>query len=814
MLSTERLHELASMLDLSEKIALLTGRDFWTTVPIERIGLRSIVMSDGPAGIRGEAWDERDPSLNLPSGTALASSWDREAATEYGRASAREALRKGVHVVLGPTINLHRSPLGGRHFEAYSEDPLLTGELAAAYIRGVQELGAAATPKHYVANDSETERFTVDVRVDARALRELYLRPFEDAVRDGGAWAIMSAYNSINGATATENDLLDSPLNDEWGFDGVVISDWTAVRSIESARHAQDIAMPGPDSIWNRDLEAAVRDGAVDEAAIDRKVIRILRLADRVGALGAPTPSSSDPGVDGIAVARASAIGGSVLLRNEGLLPLDPATSAIAVSGHNASVARTQGGGSATVVPARIVSPLDGIREAFPDAAVSYSIGAIVENGLTELPVELLANPVTGGRGSRLSFLAEDGTVLHTEDRFATRLVWFGGVAPIGSTARLVVETVYTPDQTGVQRIGFAAVGTVRFEVDGEIVVERTLEATAQDLGAALLAPPHVAVPLDLRAGVPVKLRLEYEPERFADGLSNAMGFTFGREPDDSDSAVLIAAAAAAAAEAEVAVVVIGTNADVESEGHDRRSLALPGDQDDLVRAVAAANPRTVVVVNAGAPVLMPWRDEVAAILVGFFGGQEIGHAIGDILSGAREPGGRLTTTWPVAESDPPVLDVTPVDGHLDYTEGIHIGYRAWLRAGRTPAYPFGHGLGYTEWSFDGVEVPAGPLTPDGEVVLSVTLTNTGARAGRTVVQVYAERTDSAIERPVRWLVGFAPADAAAGAVVVVPVRLRARDLAHWTADGWAYEPGAFTVSVGASVTDLRLSATVELAGA
>ena len=278
--------EAIAALTLEEKVQLLTGRDFWSTWPNENIGLRRIVFSDGPSGVRGEAWDERDPSLNLPSATALASSWDPDIARRYGAAAAVEARRKGVDVVLGPTINLHRSPLGGRHFEAFSEDPVLTADIAAAYVRGVQDNGVGATLKHYVANDSETDRFTVDVRVSERALRELYLLAFEKAVTQARAWLVMSSYNSVNGTTATENGLLETPLNSEWGFDGVVVSDWTAVRSLASATASQDLVMPGPGGPWGDALVLAIRSGEISEAVVDRKVARILTLARRVGALG------------------------------------------------------------------------------------------------------------------------------------------------------------------------------------------------------------------------------------------------------------------------------------------------------------------------------------------------------------------------------------------------------------------------------------------------------------------------------------------------------------------------------------------------
>ncbi|HMS36955.1 MAG TPA: glycoside hydrolase family 3 N-terminal domain-containing protein, partial [Arachnia sp.] len=348
---------LVAALDLETKVRVITGEDFWSTVEVPEIGLRKMVLSDGPSGVRGPVWDERSPSLNLPSATALASAGDVELAREYGGAAASEARRKGVDWVLGPTINIHRSPLGGRHFECFSEDPVLTGDLAAGYVRGLQEGGVAATPKHYVANDFETDRFTADLVVDDRTLREVYLAPFERAV-EAGAWSLMSAYNSVGGTTMSENDLLRDPLRTEWGWDGVVVSDWTAVRSLAAANAEQDLEMPGP-GVWGEALVAAVRAGEVDEAAIDRHVARLLLLAERVGALGAAEPAPVEE-VDGIAFARRAAAEGSVLLANDGILPLNPAhVGKVAVIGHNAVEARTQGGGRAPVVPERAGTPLD-----------------------------------------------------------------------------------------------------------------------------------------------------------------------------------------------------------------------------------------------------------------------------------------------------------------------------------------------------------------------------------------------------------------------------------------------------------------------
>ncbi|MEU4605771.1 glycoside hydrolase family 3 C-terminal domain-containing protein [Kribbella sp. NPDC023972] len=796
--------DLLGRLTLEEKVLILTGQDFWSTHPLPTVGLRSMVLSDGPSGVRGPVWDERDPSLNLPSATALSSSWDLEIAHRYGVVSALEARRKGVDVVLGPTINLHRSPLGGRHFEAFSEDPVLTAELAAAYVAGVQELGVGATPKHYVANDFESERFTADVVVSDRALREVYLLAFEKAVTESKAWLVMSAYNSINGATASENELLETPLNSEWGFDGVAVSDWTAVRSLESAKHSQDLAMPGPGGAWGEALVEAVRAGEIKEDAIDRKVLRLLRLGARVGALEGFEKPAEVPQVDGVAFARTAAAEGSVLLRNEGELPWQAsALSRVAVIGHNARDARTQGGGSATVIPTSVVSPLDGLRAALPDAEVTYSIGAVVQDGIAELPLATMTNPQTGEPGARVRFLGADGAELFAEDRFSSALVYLGGNAPIENTAVFEFRTTYTPAEPGSILLGFASVGRGRIFADGKLLREEVAVPVGTDLGAALLSPPSVSAPLDVIAGQPIDVRVELELPTREGGLGNAFSITVGVEPDPSDPQALIDEAVAAARAAEVAVVVVGTNAKVESEGHDRSTLALPGRQDDLVRAVVAANPRTVVVVNAGSPVLLPWRGEVAALLVTYFGGQEYGNALADVLLGVVEPGGRLPTTWPHEESDVPVIDVTPRDGVLRYDEGIHIGYRAWLRAGTEPAYALGHGLGYTTWSLSDLRA----IDPSS---VALTVHNSGDRAGKHVIQVYAERPETTVDRPARWLAGFAVVRLEAGQRREITVQLHNHTFDHW-ANGWTTEPGTFNLHAGSSVTDLPLATEIQL---
>lgn len=798
--TTTHLVPLLDRLTLEQKASLVQGADFWTTVPIPEIGLRAMTLSDGPAGVRGPRWDERDPSLNLPSGSALAASWDAELAYRFAAAAASEARRKGVDVVLGPTINLHRSPLGGRHFECFSEDPELTAELASAYVRGLQDNGVAATPKHYVANDSETDRFTVDIEVDDRALRELYLAPFERAV-EAGAWSIMSAYNSVDGVTMTENALLETPLNSEWGFDGVVISDWTAVRSLDAVPAAQDLAMPGPAPAW-ADLVDAVRDGRVQESDLDRKVLRILLLAERVSALEG-SPAITPAAVDGPAFAREAAIEGSVLLQNTGILPLAvEALGQVAVIGQNARDARTQGGGSATVIPENVVSPLDAIRAALPRAEVRYELGAVVQEGVAEIPLAHIANPATGEPGLRVTFLDADGQELFAEDRRATGLVWFGGDAPIAASRTIVLTTRYTPTESGEIQLGFAGANPGRLFVDGELVLDESPVIEGTDLGAAFLNPPSLTVGVQVDAGRAIELRAEFT-RAGAGALSGAFSATLGIAPERTDADLLIARAVEAAASADVAIVVVGTNSKVESEGYDRVDLDLPGHQNDLVRAVAATGTPTVVVVNAGSPVVLPWAGGVGAIVQGYFGGQEFGHAIADVLTGAAEPGGRLPTTWPAALADAPVTEVAPTDGRLAYSEGLHIGYRAWLKDAAEPAFAFGHGLGYTSWSWGAARRH--------EDAVEVVLTNSGERAGKQVVQVYAERSDSSVDRPVRWLVGFAVVRVEPGETVTAAVPVPTRRLAHW-AGAWVVEPGTYTFRIGPSVADLPLSIDWDIA--
>ncbi|MGH3258990.1 MAG: beta-glucosidase family protein [Streptosporangiaceae bacterium] len=867
MIGEEELARRVGRLSVEQKVRLLTGAGFWALFDEPDAGLRPMVLSDGPAGVRGQSWDERDSSANVPSATGLAATWDPARIEAIGALLAREARRKGVDVLLAPTVNLHRTPYGGRGFECFSEDPLLTARIGAAYVRGLQRHGVGACVKHFVGNDSETQRMTVDVHIDERTLREMYLAPFEAICREAGAWAVMAAYNGVNGSTMTESPLLRDILHREWGYDGLVVSDWTATRSTEAAADAAlDLAMPGPASRfgpWGDLLAEAVRNGKVDEALIDDKVLRILRLAARVGALadapdasGAPPASSAPPvsagpagaeAPDSLAVAeelRAAAAAGFVLARNDGILPLSwsVATQAglsrpvrLAVIGPNAEVARTMGGGSATVYPPYTVAPLEGLRAA--GLHVTHAAGVYAATRVPAARAPWLLRPDRSGAGAEVRFYGESGDLISSELRDGATFLWMNGYGLAAGTepvARLEIHCVIRATVAGTYRVGVSGLGRYRLLVDGAELFDTTLALPeGTDIALSLMTPPQELAPVPLSEGQSVTAVLEYEvpeqPGRFLTFLQVNL------EPPHSTDEVEIAAAAALAASSDVAVVVVGTTAEVESEGFDRASLSLPGRQDELVRRVAAANPRTVVVVNSGAPVLLPWADDVAAVLLCWFPGQEFGNALANVLMGEAEPGGRLPMTWPATEEGLP--SPRPADGVLTYAEGLFIGYRGYDRDNRVPLFPFGHGTGYTTWSYESItvdcDVPgaagpaagraagptaAGPTaagpTAGGPCAVSVCVgvRNTGSRSGREVVQVYASRLGSAVERPARWLAGFAVVDAGPGETVTVGILIPERAFQHWDGQSWATEPGTFTLSAGPSSASLPLTASLERA--
>lgn len=803
--------ELVGRLTLEAKAALLTGEDFWSLRAVPEIGLRKILLSDGPAGVRGTTWDERDPSLLFPNPTALAATWDPGQVRRAGALMGAQARDKGVAWHLAPNVNLHRSPLGGRHFECYSEDPVLTARTAAAFVEGVQSAGVASTAKHFVGNESETDRMTYDAEIDEAALREVYLPPFDAAVR-AGAWSVMAAYNAVDGVSMTDNaPLLTGVLKDGFGFDGVVVSDWFATRSTaESANAGLDVVMPGPTGPWGEALVAAVRKGDVVESVIDDKVLRVLRLADRTGFLDGSEPLApvSIPH-DAEAQLRDIAARAMVVLSNEAvsgdpLLPLDPGSvSRVAVIGPNAEHLTAQGGGSAHVNPRHVISPLTALTEALgPMVTVDYAQGVVTQRLLPPLTPQTATDPETGHAGVRVDFIDPAGDVLGSEVRQASRFVFMGGL-PTG-TAGIRVRADVTLAEAGNHQFSVSGVGTFRLVIADNAPMKITLSpSVGGDLVEGLVKPPEHRVEVELEPGtVRIELLAQVDPN-----LPIAMfGLNHG-VPGPSEEELFQAAVDAARA-ADVAIVIVGTTEEVETEGSDRTDLKLPGRQDELVTAVATHNPRTIVVVNAGAPVEMPWRGLASAVLWAWFPGQEGGYAIADALTGAVEPGGRLPTTFPRTASEAPVLSTQPVDGKIVYAEGSLFGYRGYEQADIVPAYPFGHGLGYTTWEYDDLTAA---VNPAGDVEVLVKVRNTGARIGREVVQIYLTCPDDGPQR----LVGFGSTLAAPNELATVPITIPVRVLARWDTElgVWRVRPGVRELIAARSAWDPRIRTRVELAG-
>jgi beta-glucosidase len=686
--------------------------------------------------------------------------------------------------------------------------------IGTAYVQGLQAEGVAATVKHFVANDSETDRFTVNALVDERVLRELYLVPFERIIA-AGVWAVMAAYNSVNGPTMTENPLERDVLKREWGFDGVIMSDWYATRSVAAAgEDLLDLAMPGPSSPWTEGLLEAVRSGEVSEAAIDRHVLRILRLAARVGALdglaAATPPARSWSSEELKTELRANSAAGMVLIKNDGTLPLGAGSlEQVAVIGPNAATARTLGGGSATVFPSYVVSPLDGLRVALGNGVeVVHATGVRSSDRTGIAPKDLLQLPDGSGPGVEVIFLDADDHELGRQRRQAASMMWWGPVQDDLSADdidHMRLATRVRVSVSGRYGVGTSGLGEFRLMINGDVMFDETITLPPDaDMVEGIMKPPQRLTVVELEAGRDVPVELNYRPTGGGTALGGAEVTMLTVQLNVApvfDEQAEFGRAVTLAGDSDVAVVVVGTNEEVESEGFDRTSLALPGRQDELVRAVAAANPRTVVVVNSGAPVLLPWADEVAAVLVSWFPGQEFGNALGDVLTGAVEPGGRLPVTWPPSEEGLP--SVKPVNGELPYDEGLMIGYRWYLATDRAPLFPFGHGLGYTTWAYEGIAV-------DGDTV-TVSVRNTGSRRGREVVQLYASRPDSAVERAPRWLVGSAVVETAAGETAEAAITIADHNFRHWdsSAHAWTVEPGTYQLHAGRSVVDLPLASEV-----
>jgi beta-glucosidase len=832
--------EVLEKLSMRAKIKLLCGKGWWHTEPIPEFGIPSMRLSDGPNGVRGTRFFNGVPSSCFPSSTGLGSTFDVELALKIGQALGDESRAKGCHVLLAPTVNTQRSPLGGRGFESFSEDPHLNGTIAAAYINGVQSKGVAATIKHYVANDQEYQRFSMSSDLSERALREIYLKPFQIALKHSKPWALMTSYNRVNGLHVSEDKrLLVDILRKEWGYQGITMSDWAGVYSTsESIKAELNLEMPGPSVMRGKALERALISEKLFPSDIDECVRKILGLLQRAYASGIPFDAPEE-GVDTPELRqllRTAAADAIVLLKNDkNILPLSTKGNLkkIAVIGPNAKQAMTSGGGSARLLSTYSVSPLEAISTVAEEigAEVTYGIGAM---SYKYLP---LADPYIqqedGQPGSLIEFWNEN-----PEERFlkpdadvskpvqtcawstttkGSGCFFLDGVddTKVNEVCWIRYSAKFIPDEDGDWEFSLAIAGLGNFFFDGKLAIDLSTNAEQGESFFGLGTVDVRTVIKGLKAKQTYHMEIRIGNATFIAGGSPFTcrgGIQFGaiRQIGEEDA---IRDAVALAKESDATILVVGLNHDWESEGFDRKDLELPGLINRLVSEVLHADPNTVVVNQSGTPVTMPWVDDAPTLLQAFYGGNELGNGLADVIFGKVNPSGKLALTFPKRLEDTPSYpsfgDKGEVYGRILYNEGIYVGYRSYEIRELAPLFSFGHGLSYTSFAY--ADLSTTTISAGGTFSVSFTITNKGTVSGREIAQVYIAAPQSSVPRPVKELKGFSKVFLRPGESKEVTIGLE-RDAISYYDDrqmAWVVEKGIFEVLVAASAIDVKLKGEV-----
>ncbi len=809
----EQAHAMLSRLTLEQKIELLGGIDSMYTHAMPSIGLPRFKMSDASVGVR--TWG---PTTAYAGGVALAASWDRDLAREIGESLGRDARARNVNFLLGPGVDIARSPVGGRNFEYLSEDPYLNSALVVPFIEGVQSQGVIATVKHYALNDQEFNRHNASSDVDERTMREIYLPAFEAAVTQGHVDAVMNSYNLVNGVHATQNEFLNlKVLKGDWGFKGILMSDWDATYDgVAAANNGLDLEMPSPKFMNQKNLLPAVKSGEVKESTIDDKVLRLLRADLRYGFTTRPQfdPADSTYSVADRAVALKGALESITLLKNEGdLLPLDPGKiKTIAIIGPDAWPAVPGGGGSSEATAFDPVSIVTGIGNLLgPDAHLLYARGLpemndVFRNTRWEDGVKVETFPSNDFTGT-----AESGTRRTVADWKPNQ--W----EPADQAPRSIRYTAaFKAGETGKYLLVAAAAGEDAFKVfvDGRQVLDQ-VHAEGQ-------VPKYTSI--DLSAGQTVHVQADYLPH----AAGSRFGFGLAYEPDlVSDDAKKFASLA------DVVVLAVGFNTASEGEGHDR-TFTLPWGQDALIEAIAAANPRTIVTLTGGGGMdTSRWLDKVPALLHLYYPGQEGGTALAEILFGKHDPEGKLPVTFDRSWQDNPSArwyygvpgadttlhaigeDGKPLDytiEHIKYGDKLMVGYRYWTTIGKQPLFPFGFGLSYTTFRFSNLQAPSSAASGS-TVSVSFDVTNTGSVTGAEVAQLYVSDPSAKVDRPERELKGFEKVRLEPGETKHVTLDLDARAFSYWSESEhkWTIDPGKFVVRVGDSSENTPLQAGITL---
>jgi len=799
-----RVQDIASQLTLDDKMDLLTGTAF-TTRPLRRFGIPAIAMADAGQGVRGGMDSTLGPATAFPSGVAMASTWNPSLVGQIAKAIGEEAANKGtgVQVLLGPAINIQRSPLGGRNGEYFSEDPYLAARLTVGYVKGMQSTGVAASLKHFAANNEEVDRDYVNVIVGERALREIYLPAFEAGVTEGQAWTVMSSYNKVNGYHSSANRyLLTDILKRCWGFTGMVMSDWGGVHEVVGPVLAgNDLEMPGPGFLTKANLRTAYENGQISAEAVNQNAERVLRLVARVGGFNPPhTPHHeivNSPAHQTMAYKAATE--GIVLLKNQGaVLPLNRnAIHSIAVIGPSAKQIQVGANGSPTVQPFYTVQPLDGIKKQLPSSVqIHYAKG--LETG-QPIPSSQFVPAIGTGSGLMAEYFKNrqlSGTPLLT--RIDKQIQFNFGANEIPNLGRNDFSVRWTGKLTapksGTYKLILSADDGCRLFLDGKKVIDHWIDSGEEPISAQI----------NLTQGQSYDIRVEYY---------QASGAAVCRLDWITPDTQRYADAIKAAKSSDVAVVCVSTLGQ-EAEGVDRPSMDLPGDQDGLIQAVAAVNKKTIVVLNNGTPVSMTkWVKDVPAILETWFPGQEGGNALAAILFGDVNPSGKLPNTMGASRTDYPDTGNFPgKDGKVTYAEGIYVGYRHFDKRHIAPIFPFGHGLSYTTFKYSHPLVSK--PSANGTVYAKVNVTNTGPRAGAEVVQLYVQDNTPKVDKPVRELRGFQKVYLLPGQTQTLSFTLSFRAFAYCDVAGrqWRSDSGLYRVLFGSSSRDLRIGANVALA--
>lgn len=820
IIDENKIETLIDQMTLEEKVSLTAGADLWHTVPVERLGVPVLKVTDGPNGARGADGSSGPTSACFPAGVALAATWNTGLVEKIGQALAQEVTAKGAHMLLAPTVNIHRTPLAGRNFECYSEDPYLASRMAVAYINGLQSNGVGACIKHFVCNDQESERNSISAEVTERALREIYLVPFQTAVRETKPWAVMSAYNKVRGTYCSENPyLLQAILREEWGFDGILMSDWMGTYSANAAAGGMDLEMPGPARWMGKSILDDVRSGKMSEEFINDKVRRLLRTLYRVGAFENPIlkPEQSTDRPEHRTLIRQAGSEAIVLLKNNGLLPIDLSKiKSIAVIGSLAIRPSLMGGGSAAVTPHYVVSPLTAIREyvkPHPHIKVEYSLGTSIDRRTPELDMSLVKSPEgIPGRLAIEYFKQPDFSGKVTAHQVADRpkIEWttnfLKNANPEKFSARL--SGTFTAPETGRYTFSLFGNGSSKLLLDGHSVVDRWSDRKIEDRDP--WSSGESLGEIDLQQGQELSLVIEYTWQ----GINPWRLLHIGcRLPMPADP---IAAAENLAASSDLALVFAGLNSEWESEGFDRPDMDLPCEQNELISRVAKANPNTVVVLSSGAALNMPWLNQVSGVFHAWYLGQETGNAMADVIFGTVNPSGKLPTTFPRRLQDNPAyINYPGENGKVQYGEGIFVGYRYYDKKEIEPLFPFGFGLSYTTFEYRNLSILVSQSDPGQEIKVSFEIENTGSLPGAEIVQCYVHDIVSRLVRPDKELKAFYKVFLQPGEVKQVELSLSQDSLAYYDdkAMAWVVDPGDFDILIGSSSRDIHLQGRFFWAG-